>query len=44
MDLAAVGVEAHPSLEYWEPELTVGSLGGFPVGSYAGEPAGPATE
>lgn len=40
MDLAAVGMEAHPSLEDWKPELTVGSLGGFPVGSYVGVPAG----
>lgn len=40
MDLAAVGMEAHPSLEYWKPELTVGSLGGFPVGSYVGVAAG----
>lgn len=40
MDLAAGGMEAHPSLGYWKPELTVGSLGGFPVGSYVGVPAG----
>lgn len=40
MDLAAAGMEAHPSLESPRPELTVGSLGGFPVGSYVGVPAG----
>lgn len=40
MDLAAVGMEAHPSLEYWKPELTVGSLGGFPVRRYVVAPAG----
>lgn len=40
MGLIMAGMEAHPSLEYWRPELTVGSLGDLPVGSNVGVPAG----
>lgn len=40
MDLAAVGMEAHPSLEHWKPGLIVGSLWGFAVGSAVGVSAG----